>query len=119
MPEQITKYPEVTLQVLKGAGAVCGEGAPQKILTQCPADRFCSLPTGEICVYGISEIPQMTQITLQELGEVVYPKGQQAAEISGAMWVTGGIVLAAVFVAGLVLGKWWNRLRVGAFQPRH
>lgn len=49
MPEQITKYPDVTLKVLKGAGAVCGEGAPQKILTQCPAERFCSLPTGEIC----------------------------------------------------------------------
>src|SRR3989338_717225 len=110
MPEQITKYPEVTLKVLKGAGAVCGEGAPQKILTQCPADRFCSMPTGEVCVYGISEIPQMTQITLHELAEVVYPKGQQAAEISGAMWTTGGIALAAVFVAGLVLGRFWQRL---------
>ncbi|MBI2211513.1 MAG: hypothetical protein HYU47_13140 [Deltaproteobacteria bacterium] len=119
MPEQITKYPEVTLKVLKGAGAVCGEGAPQKILTQCPADRFCSLPTGEICVYGINEIPQMTQITLQELGEVVYPKDQQAAEIPGAMWALGGIALAAVFLAGLILGRLWNRLRVGAFQPRH
>ena len=48
MPEQITKYPDVTLQVLKGAGAVCGEGAPQKILKQCPAARFCALPTGEM-----------------------------------------------------------------------
>ena len=119
MPEQITKCPEVTLKVLKGAGAVCGEGAPQKILTQCPADRFCSLPTGEICVYGISEIPQMTQITLQELGEVVYPKSQPGGEISAAMWATGGIALAAVFLAGLVLGRSWNRLRASAFQPRH
>ena len=56
MSEQITKYPDVTLRVLKGAGAVCGEGATQKILTQCPAARFCALPTGEICVYGINEI---------------------------------------------------------------
>ncbi len=63
MPEQISKYPDVTLEVLKGAGAVCGEGAPQKILTQCPSERFCSLTTGEICVYGIKQIPQMTQIT--------------------------------------------------------
>ncbi len=30
MPEQISKYPEVTIQVLKGAGARCGERAEQK-----------------------------------------------------------------------------------------
>jgi len=63
MPEQISKYPDVTLQVLKGAGAKCGEGAEQKILKQCPAERFCSLPTGEICVYGIDGIANMTQIS--------------------------------------------------------
>ena len=119
MPEQITKYPDVTLKVLKGAGAVCGEGAPQKILTQCPAERFCSLPTGEICVYGISEIPRMTQITLQELGEVVYPKSQPGGEISGAMWAVGGIALAAVFLAGLVLGRFWQRLRVIGSQSHN
>lgn len=111
MPEQITKYPEVTLQVLKGAGAVCGEGAPQKILTQCPPDRFCSLPTGEICVYGISDVSQMTQITLQELAQVAAPKGPPAAEASGAMWAAGGIALAAVFIAGLVLGRYWQRIK--------
>jgi hypothetical protein len=54
------------IQVLKGAGAKCGEGAAQKILTQCPAARFCALPTGEICVYGIDEIPHMTQIDVRE-----------------------------------------------------
>ena len=69
MPEQISKYPEVTIEVLKSAGAVCGQGGPQNILTQCPAKQFCSLPGGEICVYGISQIPQMTQITLQELAQ--------------------------------------------------
>ena len=26
MPEQLTKHPEVTLQVLRSAGARCGEG---------------------------------------------------------------------------------------------
>ena len=35
MPEQITKYPDVTLKVLKDAGAACGQGVPQKILKQC------------------------------------------------------------------------------------
>ena len=32
MPEQISKYPDVTLQVLRESGAVCGQGAPQNIL---------------------------------------------------------------------------------------
>ena len=35
MPEQITKYPDVTLQVLRESGAVCGQGAPQNILKTC------------------------------------------------------------------------------------
>lgn len=71
MPEQISKHPEVTIKVLKGAGARCGEGVEQKILTKCPAGRFCSLPTGEICVYGIQQIPQMTQITREDLAPIV------------------------------------------------
>ena len=104
MPEQISKYPEVTLNVLKGAGAVCGEGAPQKILTQCPSEQFCSLPTGEICVYGIADIPQMTQITPQELAQVVCPSAQQGAVASAAVLETEGILLGAVFLAGLALG---------------
>ena len=74
MPEQISKYPDVTLQVLRESGAVCGQGAPQNILKQCPRDRFCSLRTGEICVYGINEIPKMTQITSQELAKVFVRK---------------------------------------------
>jgi len=73
VPEQISKYPGVTLRVLKGAGARCGEGVEQRILTQCPAEQFCALPTGEICVYGIEQIPHMTQITTQELARVVCP----------------------------------------------
>jgi hypothetical protein len=43
MPEQLTKHPEVTLKVLRSAGAKCAEGAKQEILTQCPAERFCRL----------------------------------------------------------------------------
>lgn len=110
MPEQISKYPEVTLEVLKGAGAVCGEGAPQKILTQCPSEQFCSLPTGEICVYGIRDIPQMTQITPQELAQVVCPSTQQDAVFSTALG-TEGILWGAVFVVGLVLGRTWKKFK--------
>ena len=63
MPEQLTKHPEVTLQVLQSAGAQCGAGAPQEILKSCPPARFCKLPGGEVCIYGIAEAPRMTQFT--------------------------------------------------------
>ncbi len=111
MPEQISKYPEVTLKVLEGAGAVCGEGAPQKILTQCPSEQFCSLTTGEICVYGIKDIPQMTQITTQELAQVVCPTVQQGAVGSAAVFGTEGILLGAVFLAGLAFGTTWQKFK--------
>jgi hypothetical protein len=111
MPEQISKFPDVTLEVLQSAGAVCGQGVPQKILTQCPARRFCSLPTGEICVYGIDEIPQMTQVTLQELARIVSPGRQPSLGDSTAIWGAGAIVLGAVFLAGLMLGKFWQGSR--------
>jgi hypothetical protein len=91
MPEQISKYPEVTLEVLKGAGARCGEGVEQKILKQCPAERFCSLPTGEICVYGVGDIPTMTQIKTEELAQVVCPRevGMGPEAIAGGMLALG------------------------------
>lgn len=108
MPEQISKYPEVTLKVLRGAGGVCGEGAEQKILTQCPADRFCALPTGEICVYGVEQIPQMTQITVQEVAKVVCPLSQ--ASLFPVMDPTAqGILLGSCFALGLLFGRLWRR----------
>lgn len=109
MPEQITKYPDVTLQVLKGAGAVCGEGAEQKILQQCPKERFCSLPTGELCIYGLDEIPNMTQITVQEIADVIAPFTGQAAQSAMSVSPLEGIILAAVFLAGLAIGKFRKR----------
>jgi hypothetical protein len=111
MPEQISKYPDVTLQVLKGAGAKCGEGAAQKILTQCPAARFCALPTGEICVYGIDEIPHMTQIDVREIAAVVAPSSQlHGIESPAAPWLEALIVLVT-FLAGLALGMLWKKRR--------
>lgn len=108
MPEQISKYPKVTLRVLKGAGARCGEGAKQKILTQCPSERFCSLPTGEICVYGITDIPQMTQITTQELARVVCPREQQSSMAFPLFSNPEVLLLAVTFVVGLVVGRSWR-----------
>jgi len=104
MPEQITKYPDVTLKVLKGSGAVCGEGAPQQILTQCPADRFCALPAGELCVYGIGDIPQMTQISTAELAQVVCPIASQGPPVQASLAGADGMLAGAVFLLGLVLG---------------
>jgi hypothetical protein len=109
MPEQISKYPDVTLQVLKEAGAVCGQGAPQKILKQCPVDRFCSLRTGEICVYGIKDIPQMTQIAPQELAKVVCPRAQHGAIFAAGISSLEGALLGAVFLSGVVFGRYWRR----------
>jgi hypothetical protein len=91
MPEQITKYPEVTLKVLKEAGAHCGEGVKQRILTKCPREQFCALPSGEICVYGIEQIPKMTQVKIEELARIVCPPGEQASVASlrsqGLTWL--------------------------------
>ncbi len=108
MPEQISKYPEVTLEVLEGAGGVCGKGAEQKILTRCPADRFCALPTGEICVYGLEQIPQMTQITVQEVARVVCPLSK--ASLFPVLDPTVQmILLGACFALGLVIGRLWRK----------
>ena len=111
MPEQISKYPDVTLKILKEAGAVCGEGAPQKILTACPPERFCSLPSGEICIYGIADIPMMTQITEQELARVVWPGESKTARETGGLPPFMGVGLGAAFLAGLWMGRFWRARR--------
>lgn len=67
MPEIITRYPDVTRQVLESAGAQCGRGAPQKILTACPREAFCALPGGEVCVYGVDQVSKMTQLSRRDL----------------------------------------------------
>lgn len=62
MPELLTKYPEIVIKILSDANAKCGKGAPQTILTTCPKDQFCALPTGELCIYGTKDASQMTQL---------------------------------------------------------
>jgi hypothetical protein len=108
MPEQISKYPDITLQVLRENGAVCGQGAPQNILKQCPRDRFCSLRTGEICVFGINEIPKMTQISSQELANIVCPQARKAAAFSAGVSALEAALIIAVFLSGLGVGKLWR-----------
>jgi hypothetical protein len=104
MPEQLTKHPDVTLDVLRSAGAQCGTGAPQQILKTCPTARFCKLPGGEICVYGLDDAAQMTQIGPAEWQAVLRAVAPSPASASAA---GGGEALhpvPALFSAlGLVL----------------
>lgn len=96
MPELLTKHPDVTLQVLRSAGAQCGNGAPQEILKACPAQGFCKLPGGELCVYGLSDATRMTQITASDWHALL-----QAVPASGASAASSG---AALGEAGSPLG---------------
>jgi hypothetical protein len=110
MPEQLTKHPEVTLQVLRSAGAQCGEGAPQAILTQCPPARFCKLPGGEVCVYGLAEAPRMTQLSTTDW-QAVQQAVSPAAPPPGKPFGTQDLALAGgALVLGLVLGVLLTRL---------
>jgi hypothetical protein len=111
MPEQLTKYPEVTLQVLRSAGAKCAEGAPQAILTTCPSDRFCKLPGGEICVYGLNDATKMTQITATEWRGVLSSLSQQTA-LPPQPFLTDGLLIGGVgLLLGLVFGLAVSRFR--------
>jgi hypothetical protein len=109
MPEQLTKHPEVTLQVLRSAGAQCGGGAKPEILTACPAAQFCKLPGGEICVYGLPQATQMTQISAADWRSIVAPAGEAAAHPLEPLWLIG-LLLAALLV-GVGLGYFGVRAR--------
>jgi hypothetical protein len=117
MPEVISKHPEITIRVLQGAeGVICGQGAEQRILTRCPPERFCATPVGEVCVYGLNQIPQMTQISKEDLAQVVIPPPLERQEpISEPVQVFGlgfyiliFLVLAVGVVLGVVLSQKWH-----------
>jgi hypothetical protein len=93
MPEILTKHPDIVIKVLESAGAKCGDGVPQKILTQCPSTQFCALPKGEICVYGTQNISSMTQIKPVDLVSSVF-----------FTWPIG-LALLIVFFMGVLVGK--------------
>ncbi|MBP1751351.1 MAG: hypothetical protein H6Q57_187 [Geobacteraceae bacterium] len=111
MPEQISKYPDVTLQILKEAGARCGEGVERKILKKCPPSRFCSLPTGEVCIYGIEDIPLMTQISTRELAQFVCPPGQVPLGGQKSLPFSEIVLIGAAFAAGLLVAGMWRTFK--------
>ena len=112
MPEQLTKHPEVTLQVLRSSGARCAEGAKQEILTHCPAERFCKLPGGELCVFGLSDASKMTQITSAEWKALVQSlpaEPMKSSDIGGSEVLLGSSGLLAGAVIALAISRFWRR----------
>ena len=103
MPEQLTKHPEVTLQVLRSAGATCSEGAKQEILVKCPASRFCKLPGGEICVYGVGEASQMTQISASDWRAMQVGLKMDMPALQTVPFGTFLIAIALSIAAGMLL----------------
>lgn len=111
MPEQLTKHPEVTLQVLRSAGAQCAEGAPQEILTSCPTERFCKLPGGEICVFGLSDASKMTQITSAEW-RALLPSALPESPATSQPLMTEALLSGGLgLLAGVAIGLAVSRLR--------
>ena len=113
MPEQLTKHPEITLKVLRSSGAKCAEGATQEILTQCPAQRFCKLPGGEICVFGLSDAAKMTQITSAEWRALVQslpasPVKSSESGSAGVLLGSGSGLLAGAVIA-LAASRLWRQ----------
>lgn len=113
MPEQLTKHPEVTLQVLRSAGAKCAEGAPQDILTSCPTERFCKLPGGEICVFGLGDASKMTQITAAEwralLPSALLESPSTFQPFMSEALLSGGLGLLAGVAIGLAVSHFCRR----------
>jgi hypothetical protein len=116
MPEQLTRHPEVTLQVLRSAGAQCGAGAAQEILTTCPAERFCKLPGGEVCVFGLADASKMTQISATDWqalsSSMATLAPAPAPDLAGAELVLGasmGLLAGAAIALGA--SRWWHRHR--------
>ena len=111
MPEQLTKHPDVTMQVLRASGGRCGEGAKPEILVSCPAARFCKMPGGELCVYGLEDAGRMTQITKTDWRAI---QVQQKENVPALYTVPLGTLLIAIvfaLVAGILLDEWLNGVR--------
>jgi hypothetical protein len=56
-------------------------------------------------VYGIPEIPQMTQITPKELAQVVCPRAESGPTLAETLAGAEGLVFGAVFLAGVAVGR--------------
>jgi hypothetical protein len=112
MPEQLTKYPDVTREVLESAGAKCGGDQPRAILKDCPAESFCKLPGGELCIYGLPQARAMTQISEGELCPRAGAAPTGGCQFGGAVEAAVPLV-AALAVTGVALMRRRLRIRRG------
>ena len=53
MTELLTHQPQTVLQMLRSAGARCGEPAPPDGPRTCPAASHCTLGATEVCVVAM------------------------------------------------------------------
>ena len=116
MPEQLTKYPDITLRVLRTSGAVCAEGAVQRVLTECPVEQFCKLPGGELCVFGLADASKMTQITATEWQALVPSASFETERPAESLGIDVLLSAAVGLFAGVgicVLAQRWRRWRNG------
>jgi hypothetical protein len=111
VPEQISKYPDITIQVLREGGAQCGSGVEKKILKACPSERFCAFPSGEICVFGLNQVEQMTQIRPHELAQAVCPQAKPSNSGSGSGLLPEASALGVTFALGIAVGAISIKLR--------
>ena len=111
MPEQLTKHPDVTLSVLRSAGAQCGAGVKPEILKSCPPSQFCRLPGGEICVYGLPDAGQMTQITQSDWRALQFQHGGTVAAFHAVPLGTLLLAVLAAFIGGMLCNAWLRGVR--------
>ncbi len=68
MPEILTKHPKIVKKILENTHKIyCAKGYKKQILKNCPNNSFCSLPTGELCIYDYKNIDKMTQLSSQNI----------------------------------------------------
>jgi hypothetical protein len=107
MPEILTKHPEIVKAVLTRQGAQCGTQQQPKILKDCPADQFCSLAGGELCVFGPNDLGKMKQL---EAAEVC-----RSATTTGSLGHSGGaspidlVLSIPIALAGILTVGLWPR----------
>lgn len=113
MSQQITQHLDATRHLLNGMGAQCGQGLPQKNLKDCTKERFCSFPGGEMCIYGAGQLPEIKLTDNQALAVVAASEGMQNVAAPKEITAAEGFAVAAVFIAGIALGRFWPRVRKG------
>jgi hypothetical protein len=108
MPELLTKHPEVAMQLIERAGRRCGPGQRQSILKDCPPERFCTVPGGELCVYGLEQAHSMKKITATDFATLCKSTKRMGSCSSAAATLDLGLPgwLAA---AALALAVWARR----------